>query len=81
MGLDLYGIEEHKLIHEVHLSINNKVLYKQYFQILHPLGLLHEHQRPDRDQYIDIDFAAIRADPTMFNQLKKDCFLNLNFRS
>ena len=44
------------------------------FKILHALGLFHEHQRPDRDQYIDVDMSAdiVRY---CYNDLKKACFL------
>ena len=46
------------------------------FQILHALGLFHEHQRPDRDQYINIDMAA--ADRTgQIHQFQKDSFLHI----
>ena len=44
------------------------------FQILHALGLLHEHQRPDRDQYIDVDMDAVTAHGFQ-DHLKKACFL------
>ena len=44
--------------------------------MLHALGVLHEHQRPDRDQYIHVDMeAAARYDPWLPKQLKKACFL------
>ena len=32
-----------------------------YFQILHALGLLHEHQRPDRDDYVKVDMNAAKS--------------------
>jgi len=48
------------------------------FQILHALGLLHEHQRPDRDQYIDVDMDAVTAHGFQ-DHLKKACFLKFEF--
>ena len=27
--------------------------------MLHALGMLHEHQRPDRDNFIDVDMSAV----------------------
>ena len=52
-------------------------LYNQFIsnsKILHALGLLHEHQRPDRDCYIDVDMVAARK-YGFDNQLKKASFL------
>ena len=45
--------------------------------MLHALGLFHEHQRPDRDQYIEINMTTVYAKlpPSISNQLKKACFL------
>ena len=43
--------------------------------MLHALGLLHEHQRPDRDQYIDVDMAAAQRYQGVSGQLRKDRFL------
>ena len=45
-----------------------------FFQILHALGLLHEHQRPDRDQYIDVNMTAAK-EKGFYHDLKKACFL------
>ena len=42
--------------------------------MLHALGLLHEHQRPDRDRYIDVDMEAA-SDLGFYDALKKACFL------
>ena len=44
-----------------------------FFQILHALGLLHEHQRPDRDQYIDVDMEVAKAN-NFYDALKKARF-------
>ena len=52
-----YCAEEHTLIHE----------------ILHALGLLHEHQRPDRDQYVDVNMTAANF-YGFSNDLRKECF-------
>ena len=68
-----YCAEEHTLIHEVFFQslLNNFYLS---FKILHALGLLHEHQRPDRDQYIEINMKAA-SQIGIFDQLRKACFL------
>ena len=56
--------QEHTIIHEVYFVIRNwtfesySISIKQSLQILHALGLLHEHQRHDRDQYIDVNMTA-----------------------
>ena len=46
------------------------------FQILHALGLLHEHQRPDRDQYIDVDMKTA-TEYGFYDHLEKAYFLQL----
>ena len=67
--------EEHTLVHEV-ISPVVKSSHKKLFQILHALGLLHEHQRPDRDQYIDVDMVAI-AKTGALRQFQKGSFLKV----
>ena len=55
--------------------------FEIFFQILHALGLLHEHQRPDRDQYINIDMTAA-AKTGLLQDFQKASFLeraNLNY--
>ena len=42
--------------------------------MLHALGLLHEHQRPDRDQYIDVNMTAVTY-YGLSKQLEKESFL------
>ena len=71
--LSSYCAEEHTLIHEVYKVII-RIFKLKSVQILHALGLLHEHQRPDRDQYIDVDMTTA----TYYGrskQLQKACFL------
>jgi len=46
-------------------------------EIMHSLGFWHEHQRPDRDEYIDLDMASI--DPNHqsdFTKFQKDKWEN-----
>ena len=46
------------------------------FKILHTLGLLHEHQRPDREKHVHVDMAAV---PTgLFNDFKMAGFLEVH---
>ena len=54
----------------------SRIKLNKPFKILHTLGLLHEHQRPDRDKYIDIDMAAVNT-TGRFNQFKKAGFLEI----
>ena len=43
-------------------------------EILHSMGMLHEQSRPDRDDYLTIDFDNIKSD-------KKDNFLKYGWNS
>ena len=43
--------------------------------MLHTLGLFHEHQRPDRDDYIFVNMSAL-AKTGNIQQFKKACFLS-----
>ena len=45
-------------------------------QILHALGLLHEHQRPDRDNYTTVDTTAASY-YGLYNDVRKAGFLYL----
>ena len=75
--LSSYCAEEHTLIHEVYKVII-RILKLKSVQILHALGLLHEHQRPDRDQYINVNMTAATLFG-QFQQLRKACFLKLKY--
>ena len=43
--------------------------------MLHTLGLFHEHQRPDRDDYIYVNMSAL-AKTGYIQQFKKARFLS-----
>ena len=45
-----------------------------FFKILHALGLLHEHQRPDRDEHIVVDMITLKKFG-LDRHFKKACFL------
>ena len=47
------------------------------FQIFHCLGFFHEHQRPDRDQYIQIDMDKIHPYNRPQFEIMDKKFLNL----
>ena len=66
-----YCKEEHTLIHEVGLKLQSSIL--TFFKTLHALGMLHEHQRPDRDDHISVDMDAL-AKIGQFRQFEKACF-------
>ena len=72
--------EEHILIHEVYFIIHNwifpsySISTKQFLKILHALGLFHEHQRPDRDNYIEVDMLTGNSSG-LYHQIKKARFL------
>ena len=72
--------EEHTLVHEVYLVIQTWVFQsfsisiRQFLKILHALGLLHEHQRPDRDNYIDVDMQTATS-YGLYYSLRKARFL------
>ena len=53
--------------------MHNKIAFFN-FQMLHALGLLHEHQRPDRDDYIIVDMVAAARYKSLPQQLKKASF-------
>ena len=76
--LSSYCAEEHTLVHEVYFVII-RIFRSKNFQILHALGLLHEHQRPDRDQYITVNMTAATY-YGRYQQLRKACFLEFRIR-
>ena len=45
------------------------------------MGLLHEHQRPDRDEYIDVDLAAIAQYKGLLSQFRKVGFLEVQSKT
>ena len=66
------------MIYQIVYYIDNQLNFK----ILHALGLLHEHQRPDRDEHIDVDMISIEKFG-LARHFKKACFLqvqNLNYK-
>ena len=45
------------------------------------MGLLHEHQRPDRDEFIDVDLAAIAEYKDLLSQFRKVGFLEVQSKT
>ena len=54
----------------VHLGSNCLKLGTFQHEIMHALGFIHEHSRPDRDRYVEILFDNIKV------QLQVFLFLN-----
>ena len=65
-------------MHTVHCTVIYQVVYfkdhQLIFKILHALGLLHEHQRPDRDEHIVVDMISLKKFG-LDKHFKKACFL------